>query len=199
MVELPMPDPPQPTGNMALAPLMQRITEGDEGALEALYSATSGRVYAMALRILRDASQAEEVTLDVFHHVWRHAPSYDPDRGSVLAWMIVQVRSRAIDRLRAAKPREVGSGAEVLVDQPSPVEGPEVVAQGSDRAQRLRDALRRVSDAQREALHAAFFGGMTHVEIARANDLPLGTVKRRIRDGLRHLRDILGSCQEEWA
>lgn len=183
----------RPSSDEVLASLCTRSKTGDVAAFSDLYRATSPRVYGLALRVLRSPEHAAEVTQEVYLDVWRQLPSYDPDRGSVLTWMTTIAHRRAVDRVRsvtatvtrdqryAVEMRSVGT-------RPREVDGVwDVIASRSD-ALEVRAALSRLTVLQREALELAYFGGHTHAKIALLLDLPLGTVKTRIRSALGMLR-----------
>ena len=175
-----------------LASVIARIAAGDERALENLYDLTSRRVFALALQILRDGGAAEEATLDVFNQVWRQADRYQPAKGSPLGWLLTMARTRAIDLVRSrgrhADREAVLSEALAIPDRGR---SPEVVSGDSEVAVRVRRALAAIPADQRDALVAAYFGGLSHTEVASALGQPLGTVKTRIRAGLIHLRRLL--------
>jgi RNA polymerase sigma-70 factor, ECF subfamily len=161
-------------------------------ALAQLYDETSGILYSFAVRMLNDAADAEEVVLDVYQQVWRSIDTFDASRGSVLAWLTVLTRSRSIDRLRRAGPRRA---RETAIDQvweaPSPAPAPEAQSMFQQERRMVRGALEALAPEQREAIELAFFRGLTHVEVAEALGTPLGTIKTRIRVGMRKLRDTL--------
>jgi RNA polymerase sigma-70 factor, ECF subfamily len=178
--------------NARLASLLRQSSWGDEGAFSQLYDAVAPRLYGMVVRVLRDPAQSEEVTQEVFLEIWRQSARFDPDRGSALGWMMTIAHRKAVDRVRsaaAAGRRDHGyHEANQDVDYDSTAEA----AQASLEAERVRKALQTLTPAQRGALELAFFGGYTHTEVAAMLDLPLGTAKTRIRDGLIRLRDTLG-------
>lgn len=189
----PADDPPRgaPAGT-GLETLLQRCVRGDEQAFAQLYDATAAKVHGLALRVVRNPALAEEVTQETFLEVWRGAARYDPGRGSVSAWMLTIAHRRAVDRVRAAesasrRDSEYG-GRNQAVSHDSTAEA----AQASLEAKRVRDALRTLTPVQREALELAYLSGYTHTEVATMLDLPLGTAKTRIRDGLIRLRDVMG-------
>lgn len=174
------------------ADLIARCARGDQAALACLYDATAAQVHGLALRIVGDRDTAEEITGDVFLQAWRSAASYDPGRGSPVAWLLTIARSRAIDRLRATAgdrrqlaPFELGLKA--AASEPGPEEASSLV----QRSRFVRSALERLSREQREAIELAFFAGLSHNEIADTLGAPLGTVKTRIRLGMGRLRDAL--------
>jgi RNA polymerase sigma-70 factor (ECF subfamily) len=158
----------------------------------ALYDLTGRRVFALALQILRDRGAAEEATLDVFTQVWRQADRYEPSKGTPLGWLLTIARSRAIDVARTLRRH---SDRETLLDEalavPDRGSNPEDSSLDGEDARRVRSALAALSADQREALVAAYFGGLSHTEVASALGEPLGTVKTRIRSGLIHLRRLL--------
>jgi RNA polymerase sigma-70 factor, ECF subfamily len=172
------------------ATLVQSIVAGDQLALHALYEMSNRIVFTLIMRITANREIAEEITIDVFHHVWRRAGSYDAANGTVLGWIMNQARSRAIDRLRfeSRKKRSPGGDERPLT---------EVVADPSDllelraQAQSLRAALATLTPDERQAIEATFFAGLTHVEAAACLNQPLGTIKTRIRSGLHKLRRTL--------
>lgn len=168
-----------------------RVVERDEAALAALYDALLGRVYGLALRVTGRAELAEEVAEDTFWQVWRQAPRFDPERGTALAWVMTIARSRALDARRALDPAE-------CTDDPESLAG--IDAGGGDLADwavtvqegsRLHAALADLEAMPRQLVALAFFRGLSHEEIARQTDLPLGTVKSQIRRALLRLRQLL--------
>jgi RNA polymerase sigma-70 factor (ECF subfamily) len=175
---------------------MSRVAAGDEAAVSALYDATSHRVFGLALRILRNREDAEEVTLDVYAQVWRSRVPHDPARGSVLGFLLMVARTRAVDLLRSRSKR--GSVEERVEDLLDSDELPWVEPVRGDMlaSRRLRAALASLPRKQREAIEAAYFAGLTHTEVASALGEPLGTVKTRIRDGLLALRYAMAVTEE---
>lgn len=177
----------------ATAPLVARIAGGDAEALSVLYDETSRYVHSIALRILRDADEAEEITLDVYQQVWRLAASYDPARCRVNSWLGMMTRSRALDRWRSMRARQ-----RILVldlpekmDLESAGESPESGVVRNQEQARIRTALARLPDEQRMMIEMAFWEGQSHSEIAERTGVPLGTVKTRIRLGMLKLREAL--------
>jgi RNA polymerase sigma-70 factor (ECF subfamily) len=182
--------------------LLQRIARGDEVAFADFYRATVRRAYGLAVRILADHGTAEEATLDAYQQVWRTAIDYRRDRATPLTWLLLLVRSRALDARRTAAAgrrhldrQELGIlAADLQAAEPGPMEA----TRDAERAALVRTATARLPRGQREAIAAAFFGGLSHTEIASALDLPLGTVKTRIRAGMVELRRSLAARGENW-
>jgi RNA polymerase sigma-70 factor (ECF subfamily) len=171
--------------------LLRAIAGGDQHALHALYSQTHRIVFTLSMGITGNRETAEEVTLDVFHDVWRRASAYDPAGGSVIGWIMNQARSRAIDRLRFEQRKKRVHGHE---DNPLPVPdptGPQEMLEAKEQGRLLRDALRELTPEERQALETAFFAELTYPEVAEHLSQPLGTVKTRIRSGLGKLRAAL--------
>ena len=180
------------TGAPDLGELFRRSARGDESAFAAVYDATAARVHGLVLRVIRDPAQAEEVTQETFLEAWRIASRFDPDRGSALSWLLTLAHRRAVDRVRSAEAASRRDGTyhdqNITVAHDSTAEA----ATTAIEAQRVRSAMKTLTDVQREAIELAYFGGYTHTEVATMLDLPVGTAKTRIRDGLIRLRDSLG-------
>lgn len=175
-----------------LAALLRRSARGDEAAFAALYDAMAARVHGLLLRVVRDPAQAEEVTQETFLEIWRTASRFDPDRGSAVAWILTITHRKGVDRVRSA---EAASRRDATYHRETrPVERDLTAeeATASLEAGRVRQALETLTPTQREAVELAYFGGYTHTEVAAMLDLPLGTAKTRIRDGLIRLRDTMG-------
>jgi len=170
---------------------VEACAAGDHSALAALYDESSPLVYGIALRILNDAADAEEITLDVFAQVWRNAATFDGQRGLVSSWLVTLVRSRSIDRLRSRRSRTRREEAAGMDLRPT-ITGPEEQTAFSEKTKRIQTALADLSAEQRQAIELAFFSGLTHIEVANKLGEPLGTVKTRIRLGMMRLRDALG-------
>lgn len=172
------------------------VARGDQAALSRLYDDTSGLVYGLVLRILRDDGAAEEVTLDVYQQVWRRAATYDAERGRPSTWLLTIARSRAIDRLRATARERGRETLEVHPDLVDPAADPGAATEGEERRRQVLDALATLPPEQRQAIDLAFFSGLTHVEVAERLGEPLGTIKTRIRTGMIRLRDALRPLAE---
>jgi RNA polymerase sigma-70 factor (ECF subfamily) len=171
---------------------LRRAARGDEQAFAQLYDAASARVYGLALRVVRDPAQAEEVVQEAFLEVWRTAARFDPAKGSALSWMLTLTHRKAVDRVRSA---EASTRRDATYEQQNRSVDHDTTAeavQASLEARRVRNAMGTLTEVQREAVSLAYFGGYTHTEVATMLDLPVGTAKTRIRDGLIRLRDALG-------
>lgn len=173
---------------------MARLAGGDATAIGALYDRHARPVYSLALRILREEADAEDLVQEVFAEIWRRASAYEPARGTVAAWLLTIARSRALDRLRARRSRpDIGAGSDegVTSELAGQEAGPVDRLVADEDARRVRIALDTLPLLQRLAIELAYFEGLTHREIAERLEQPLGTVKTRIRVGLARLRDAL--------
>ena len=148
--------------------------------------------YTVALRVVGDASVAEDVVQESFLSVWRQAESFDSRRGSLRTWLLTVVRNRAIDRIRAERSRPTSSAADLdsMTWLPGDADVWADVARSLD-GEEIRSSLRRLPDEQRATIELAYFGGLTHLEIAQKMSVPLGTVKGRMRIGLQKMRTDL--------
>jgi RNA polymerase sigma-70 factor (ECF subfamily) len=174
--------------------VMQRLAAGDGAALAELYDRHGRAVYSLALRILGDSGDAEDLTQDVFTLAWRNAAKYDPSRGAVAAWLLITTRTRGIDRLRSrrARPRAAGEDEIRRVDAiPDAAPSVELVAATAQAAERVKAALEDLPPDMRAAVTLAYFEGLSHSEISERTGTPLGTIKTRIRSGLARLRQAL--------
>ena len=179
--------------------LLDRVARGEEAALERLYDAYAPALYALAYRIAGERSDAEEIVLDSFAQAWRDARRFRAERGSVIAWLTTICRSRALDlvRARGRRARLVSSAAAADPDAaPGMGEGRrEAGGEGElerlERTKVVTEALRGLSSPQREAIELAYYGGLSHSEIAERLGEPLGTVKTRVRLAMEKLREVL--------
>ena len=174
---------------------LERMARGDHEALAELYDRHGRLVYSLALRITRDQGDAEDIVQEVFSQAWRQAARYEARRGNVIAWLLNLTRSRAIDRLRGRQSRpEAASESLLAIDVPDLTLPVDEQLSIEGRAARVREAVKELSVLQRVAIELAFYEGLTHVEIAERLELPLGTVKTRIRQGLLKLKDRLAAA-----
>lgn len=204
MTKQPTEDPPATLGDVLYAKskppvleqdwarLVQAVAAGDQLALHALYDMAHRPVFTLIMRITANRETAEELTIDVFHNVWRRASHYDAANGTVLGWIMNQARSRAIDRLRfdsrkkRSQPADSQPPAEAAAD-------PRDVIELREQGEALRAALTGLTTDERQAIEATFFAGLTHMQAAARLNQPLGTVKTRIRSGLHKLRQALSA------
>ena len=173
------------------ASLVQSIAAGDQLALHALYERAHRPVFTLIMRMTANRETAEELTIDVFHDVWRRASRFDAANGTVLGWIMNQARSRALDRLRfESRKKRINRGDEqpLAVVAADPCDVLELIEQSES----LRAALATLTPDERQAIETTFVAGLTHAEAAARLNQPLGTIKTRIRSGLHKLRRTLG-------
>ena len=176
------------------ATLLRHMARRQELALEVFYDRYARLVYSVAYAVIRDAGAAEEIALDIFETVWKHAGDYQRERASVRTWMLRMTRNRAIDRLRREDVRPLRSSVswqDIAPHKSAAALLPEREVQSLLRSERVRAAVQTLPEAQQQALVLAFFRGLTHREIAAELNEPLGTIKTRIRLGMQKLRDLL--------
>ena len=191
-----MADDASPEGGASSAPdladLLKACGRGDQAAFAQLYDATSSRVVGLAVRVVRDPAQAEEVAQEAFLEIWKTSGRFDPAKGSPLGWLLTIVHRKAVDRVRSAEASTRRDTTYHQRNQPVEHDSTAEAATASLEARRVRQALASLTAVQREALELAYFGGYTHTEVATMLELPVGTAKTRIRDGLIRLRDTMG-------
>jgi RNA polymerase sigma-70 factor, ECF subfamily len=176
--------------------LVRSIAGGDQLALHTLYLQTHRIVFTLIMRITGNRETAEELTLDVFHDVWRRASKYDPVNGSVVGWIMNQARSRAIDRLRFEQRKK---RADNHSDNPMTATagaGPQEAFDVHEQGRLLRRAMQVLTPSERHAIETAFFSELTYSEVAEKLNQPTGTVKTRIRSGLQKLRQALAGTMK---
>lgn len=172
---------------------LEQIAAGNSDALSHFYRETGTVLYSMALRMLGNQADAEEVVLEVYEQVWRTAHRYDPSRSRVLWWITMLTRSRVIDRLRATRRRiEIEAPIPEAFDPADSEPSLDDTVVFGEQRRRVRQALAELPSEQRQALELAFFSELTHTEIAEKLGAPLGTIKSRIRTALHGLRESLG-------
>jgi RNA polymerase sigma-70 factor, ECF subfamily len=172
--------------------LVQSIAAGDQGALHGLYERAHRIVFTLILRITANRESAEELTLDVFHDVWRGASRYDAANGTVLGWIMIQARSRAIDRLRFDS-RQKRSGGDNVQPIAEAAADPRDLLELRQQGEWLRAALAVLTPDERAAIEMTYFAELSHAEAAERLKQPLGTIKTRIRSGLYKLRQALAA------
>lgn len=172
--------------------LLQRVAQGDQRAFAELYDRSAPRVFGLVKRLLRDHAQSEEVTQEIFLEIWQNATRYDTAKGSAVAWMLTMAHRRAVDRVRASqasRDRDVRIGIRDHVSEYDTVaENVEIQIE----SERVKEAMKRLTELQRQAVSLAYFGGYSHSEVSTMLRVPIGTVKTRLRDGMIRLRDELG-------
>jgi len=187
-----------PGDGAALAALIQRIRKQDPQALEALYEQTVQRVYGLALRIVADTADAEEVCCDVYQQVWRTAKQFNPRRGNALQWIMVIARTRALDcyrrRHRQHSQLHLSDAPDAYPDEATPAA--ELLLEQFETDSAVRAAVSRLSPEQQLLIGLAFFQGLSHQQIADRTQMPLGTVKSHIQRGLSALRKALGAADQ---
>lgn len=183
-------EPTRPAVDPSDEALLARIAERDRAAFEALFKRYAGRIRAVLIKAGAAADEAEEAMQEAMLSVWRRADSFDPARASAAAWIFAIARNRRIDMLRRLKRPE--PDPEDPLFQPEPPPPPEAEVAAAARDAKIRDAVGALNDAQRDAVHLAFFVGLTHPEIAARTGAPLGTVKSRLRLASDRLRAALG-------
>jgi len=180
--------------------LLPRLAAGDRAALDRLYDRYAGPTYALLLRIVADRQLAEDLLQEVFLRVWQRAGSYQVERGRALTWVLSIAHNLAIDEVRrqrrrpqGAREREDASVNDLLAAVPTTEPGPEQVAWEQQRRAQIVGALRQLPEAQRLLIELAYFEGYTQSQLAARLGEPLGTIKTRLRLGVRKLRGILGA------
>jgi len=176
-----------------LGALLNKIASRDTDALSEFYDTTRGLVFGLALRILRNPADAEEVAMDVYAQVWKTAGSFDPARSPASSWLVMLTRSRALDRLRSTGHRmqqstePIDTTANHRVRPIRPCD-PEAEYAWTEERRRIRSALQQLPPKQRALIELAFFAGHTHAELAQSLDQPLGTIKSRVKAALTALK-----------
>jgi RNA polymerase sigma-70 factor (ECF subfamily) len=172
--------------------LLRLVARGDNEAFDALYARVAGPVYGLVRRVLRDPAQSEEVTQEVFLWIWREAARFDETQGSAMAWMMTVAHRRAVDRVRSEQSASARHQRAAQLDVTTAYDAvSEDVLTRLDR-EAVRQCLAALTPMQRESVTLAYYDGHTYAEVADVLEIPLGTAKTRIRDGLIRLRDCLG-------
>jgi RNA polymerase sigma-70 factor (ECF subfamily) len=174
-----------------LAGLLAACAKRDRAAFERLYQATSAKLYAVALRILKRSDWAEEVLQECYVSVWNHAPEYRAGLAAPLTWMTSIVRNRSLDRLRRPNPEVIDEDGTLIEGTASDQAGPLAELERSADARALARCLKELEAKQRQAIALAFYDGLTHAELATHMRQPLGTVKTWVRRGLARLKACL--------
>jgi RNA polymerase sigma-70 factor, ECF subfamily len=172
--------------------LLRRVAQHDADAFAEFYDLTSSRVFGLVARVLRDPGYGEETTQEVYLQVWRNAGNYDPAAGSALAWLLTLAHRRAVDRVRAeqaAAQREFRYGS-ATADRPADVVADSAILREERR--QVAECLDTLTDAQRECIALAYYGALTYAQVSERLSTNLATIKSRMRDALRGLRNCLG-------
>ena len=177
--------------------LIKRLQARDQAAMNTLYERYSNVVYAVAVRIIGQSADAEDVVVDSFWQVWQQAGSYDESRGQLRTWIVTIARSRALDRLRALRRTPTVSSDDDLISLPDAraTDDPEQDVLVAEQSALIHQALATLPREQREALALAYYRGLSQSEIAEQLGEPLGTIKTRIRLGMMKLREQLQALQ----
>jgi RNA polymerase sigma-70 factor, ECF subfamily len=186
------PSPASHDDRMSDERVLARMARGDRDALAELYDRHARAIFSLALRILQDRAEAEDVVQDVFTQAWIQAARYDIGRGAVAAWMLMLTRSRAIDRLRSKRARpENAADLQDADNIPDTAVPQDLQLLSAEQVTRLQKAVAELPVLQRTALELAYYEGLTHAEISDRLGDPLGTVKTRIRQAVIKLREAL--------
>lgn len=172
--------------------LLSRVALGDRVAFGELYDEMAPRVLGLVKRLLRDHSQSEEVTQEIFLEIWQTASRFDPNKGGASTWILTMTHRRAVDRVRASqssRDRDVKVG---IRDMPAEYDHVSESVETTIESERVAKAMGRLTELQREAIKLSYYGGLTNSEVAEKLKVPIGTIKTRIRDGMIRLRDELG-------
>jgi len=185
----------EPTAPDQDVELLQRIAAGDREAFATFYDKHSTLMFSVAVRVLNDQTEAQDVLQEAFVQIWEKAGNFNPDLGKASSWAATMTRNKAIDRIRASQRRSRlndEAGAEMAISQEADASVNEAV-HGHDKAKAIQSAIVELPADQRRAIELAYFSGLTQNEISEKLHEPLGTVKARIRRGLLKLRDQLES------
>src|ERR1700677_3030825 len=178
--------------------LIMRVAQGDRAAFAALYDRFSTPLYSLALKMLADEAEAQDLLQEVFLSIWNKASTFRADRGAAFSWVVTQVRNRAIDRIRSRRRHGelIEANAPDLEPSGSFVESSADQCAVGERAREVRSALGQLNDEQRQGLRLAYFEGLTQTESAQKLAQPLGTIKARAHRGLARLRTLLRSTHD---
>lgn len=171
--------------------LISRTALGERAAFDELYDATSAKLHAVCLSVLRNRPEAEETLQEVFILIWKNADRYAANGLSPMTWLITIARNRSIDRLRARKGRPVSAPAEDAATVPSGAPGPEEVTIRNQQRNMMERCLDEIGDAQAQALRAVYLDGDSYAELAERAGAPINTVRSWLRRGLLQLKDCV--------
>ncbi len=178
--------------------LLARVAQGDQAALGTLYDRYATPLYSLAIKMLANEAEAQDVLHDVFLSVWNKAAGFRADRGSAFSWTVALLRNRIIDRIRARRRHGelIEANAPDLEPSGSAASSSAENCVTNERAREVRAAMSQISDDQRQVLRLAFFEGLTQAEIAEKLEEPLGTIKARAQRGMAKLRSLLKGLHE---
>jgi RNA polymerase sigma-70 factor (ECF subfamily) len=172
--------------------LLEKVAQGDQAAFSDLYDVLSSRVLGLIIRVLKDHSQSEEVTQEVFLEVWQTAARFDPNKGGAATWILTMAHRRAVDRVRSSQSSRDRDAKIGIRDYAPDYDNVAETVEVRVEHERVSKALARLTELQRQAVTLAYYGGYSHSEVATILSVPIGTVKTRLRDGMIRLRDELG-------
>jgi len=172
--------------------LLEKVAQGDQAAFSDLYDVLSPRVLGLIIRVLKDHSQSEEVTQEVFLEVWQTAARFDPNKGGAATWILTMAHRRAVDRVRSSQSSRDRDTKIGIRDYAPDYDNVADTVEVRVEHERVSKALARLTELQRQAVTLAYYGGYSHSEVASILSVPIGTVKTRLRDGMIRLRDELG-------
>jgi RNA polymerase sigma-70 factor (ECF subfamily) len=184
--------PDQPAESASPEKLLQLTAVGRQDAFERLYDSFGARVFGLARRIVRDPSQAEEVSQEVFLEIWRRASRFDASKGSATSWILTLTHARSVDRVRSAQASTERDAKVAHASTERDVDTVVEAVESSFERTAVRRCLSTLTELQRESVTLAYYSGYTYREVAELLTVPLPTIKTRLRDGLIRLRDCLG-------
>ena len=184
--------PAGPVTERPLEDLLVHVAGGDRQAFSELYDRLSSRVFGLVKRLLIDYSQSEEVTQEIFLEIWQSASRYEPNKGSATSWILTMTHRRAVDRIRASQASRDRDSKVGIRDWEPEVDSVAEVVEITIENERVKEAMTRLTELQRQAVTLAYYGGYSHSEVSALLRVPIGTVKTRLRDGMIRLRDELG-------
>jgi RNA polymerase sigma-70 factor (ECF subfamily) len=179
-------------GGTDLDGLLTLVGGGDQAAFETLYDRVAAPVFGLIRRVLRNPAQSEEVAQETLLEVWRNAARFDPGRGSAITWVMTIAHRRAVDRVRAEAAAAERESRAASAAAPVPVDAVAEAVESSLAAERVSRCLGSLTELQRESITLAYYAGYSYPQVASVLGVALGTVKTRIRDGLKRLRNCLG-------
>jgi RNA polymerase sigma-70 factor, ECF subfamily len=185
-------DPISGTRDESNEDLLALVATGDKAAFARLYDATAPRLFGLARRLLIDSAQAEEVTQEVYLEIWQSATRYEAARGSAMAWMLTLAHRRSVDRIRSAQSSRNRDTKIGIRDFDREYDQVAETVEVRIESERVKRALEKLTELQRQAVTLAYFKGLSHSEVAAMLHVPVGTVKTRLRDGMIRLRDEMG-------